>query len=85
MRLYSGGDYNCDRVRGREVGGEGGGSASTYGKSRRGQRWQGNEERGTRRGDIRSVMDYLQRLGEREMHGERRWRLPSIHVLGVCC
>ena len=29
---------------------------------------------------------YLQRLGEREMCGERRWRLSGhVHVLDVCC
>ena len=29
--------------------------------------------------------NYYQRLGEREMCGERRWHLPSGHVLNVCC
>ena len=29
--------------------------------------------------------NYLQSLGEREMCGERRWLLPSSHVLDVCC
>ena len=58
---------------GRWEGEMGGGSGRTYGKGRRGRRWQGDEERGTGRG----VRELSQRLGEREMCGERRWRLPS--------
>ena len=40
-----------------------GGSGRTYGKGRRGRRWQGDEERGTGRGEIRSVKELLPEVG----------------------
>ena len=41
----------------------GGGSWRTYGKGRRGRRWQGDEERGTGRGEIRSVRELSPEVG----------------------
>ena len=45
----------------------------------------GDEERGTGWGIIRSVMELSPEIGEREMCGERRWRIPSSHVLDMFC
>ena len=62
----------------------GGGSGRTYGKCRRGRRWQGDEERGTGRG-VRELSPEVGREGNVCVGGGGgRWRLPSSHVLNVC-
>ena len=49
-------------MRGRWEGEMGGGSGRTYGKGRRGRRWQGDEERGTGRG-VRELSPEVGREG----------------------
>ena len=49
-----------------------GGRRRTYGKGRRGQRWQWDEETGTGRGDIRSVRELSPEVGrEGNVWGEK--------------
>ena len=62
----------------------GGGSGRTYGKGRRGRRWQRDEERGTGRG-VRELSPEVGREGNVCVCvWGGRWRLPSSHVLNVC-
>ena len=45
----------------------------------------GDEERGTGRGVIRSVMELSPEIGEREMCGERRWPPVMYLIFFVNC
>ena len=63
----------------------GGGSGWTYmyGKGRRGRRWQGDEERGTGRGEIRSVKELSPEVGrEGNVWGEEM--VPPLQSCAWC-
>ena len=62
----------------------GGGSGRTYGKDRRGRRLQGDEEKRTGRGEIRSLKELPPELG-REINVCGEEMVPPLRVCNLPC